>query len=107
MDWTTVRNRKTAIVHATFAIPAIYTSPEGVVTPCNVRRHPEMKAVGDPQDEGFAVRVQNINELVFDTTEVTPKRNGVVVFSDDGSTYEVLNLLPPEGTMQPAEVALQ
>lgn len=94
MGWVETRKKARTIVHSTFSIPAVYTDPDGTVTPCNVRRHNEMKEFGDLDREGFARVIEDVNQLVFDLEEVEPVKNATIFFADIDATFKITNFLP-------------
>lgn len=100
MDWNTVRGKSRDIVHATFSHPAIYTDPvTSVESGCTVRLHNEFKRFGDLDREGFAQAIEEINQAVFDSAQIVPKKNGLVKFVEmfGQPTFEIVNITPPAG----------
>jgi hypothetical protein len=107
MGWADIRKAARRVVGATFALPAVYTSPAGIETPCNPRRHNVLKVFGDLDREGFAKTIEDVNRIVFDLREVIPEKNGTVLFLDDNSEYDIVNLLPVTDDFQRTEVTLK
>lgn len=93
MDWAETRQAARRVVHDTFRLPAVYTSRAGVVTPCFVRMHNEMKSFGDLDREGFAQREEEINRIIFDSVEVVPEK-GAVVDVTGFAIFNIVNILP-------------
>ena len=95
MGWAEIRKKARATVHATFALPAVYTSPDGLtVIPCMARKHNEKKVFGDLDREGFAQIIEDVNQVIFDEIEVTPQRKGTVSFENGTEVFTIVNLLP-------------
>jgi hypothetical protein len=85
MGWKEIRAKSKDIVHATFALPAIY-SASGIAGPyvaCSARLHNKLEVFGDLDREGFAKRFEEVNQIVLDTTQVTPVKNAVIDFGID------------------------
>jgi hypothetical protein len=105
MGWAELRAAARATVHEQFGLPATYTAPDvgAVALPITVRWHTKTVRHGDLDREGYAQQLEDVNRVLFDRTQVTPARNGVLVL--EGSTYYVDFLLPAEGTQFiPADV---
>jgi hypothetical protein len=94
MGWAEIRKKARRTVHSTFSLPAIYTSPEGVVVPCSARKHNDMKVFGDLDREGFALNIEDVNQVIFDKLEVAPKKGGIVDFGVGQGRFEIVNILP-------------
>lgn len=103
MGWTETLATARDAVHGTFRRPAVYTSPTNVVTNCWVRLHTDLKIFGDLDREGFARTYEDINQAVFDSTEVVPKKGGVVDFGVDNNhvaipgadiKFDIVNVIP-------------
>ena len=106
MNWRDLRAKSRDIVHATFGRPAIYTSPQGVTTRVVARLHNELEVFGDLDREGYAERMEEVNQVVFDSTQVIPRKGGTVDFAVDANyesipsiseKYEVVNVTPAAG----------
>lgn len=106
MGWREQRAKSRDIVHQTFARPAIYTSPLGEETNVTARLHNRTERFGDLDREGYARRIEEINEVIFDTAEVVPEEGGTVNFSVTAEyavlpvieeKYEVATVIPPAG----------
>ena len=80
MNWKEIKAKSKDIVHETFSYPAIFISPDGVETNCNVRWHSRLELFGDLDREGFSKRFEEIHQAVFDSQQVVPKKKGVVDF---------------------------
>ncbi|MBT9159041.1 MAG: hypothetical protein DDT26_00290 [Dehalococcoidia bacterium] len=101
-----MRAKSREIVHATFRRPAIYTSPEGVTTRVLARLHNRLEVFGDLGRDGYAKRLEEVNQIVFDSVEIVPRRNGVVDFGVTADyevnpavseKYEVVSVSPAAG----------
>lgn len=106
MGWRELRASSRDIVHTTFARPAIYTSPLGVVTNVMARVHNKMEVFGDLDREGYAKRFEEVNQVVFDSTQIVPQKGASVDFAVDANyvalpmikeTYEIVQITPPAG----------
>jgi hypothetical protein len=107
MDWATVRAKSRDIVHNMFRYPAIYTAPDGVTTVnVRVRLHNKLEVFGDLDREGYAKRFEEVNQAIFDSTEVVPKKNGMLDFGvtalfapilGSDRKYQIVNVTPAEG----------
>ena len=106
MGWREIRAKSRDIVHSTFARPAIYTSPQGIALNVMARLHNRLEVFGDLDREGFAKRFEEVNQVVFDSLEVTPQRLGVVDFGvtanyevlpESKEKYSIENVIPPAG----------
>lgn len=94
MGWAEIRRAARRVVHSQFVLPAVYSSPDGLsVVPCMARKHNEKKVFGDLDREGFAQVIEDVNQVIFDSLEVEPQRNGTVDFGN-GEVFEILNILP-------------
>lgn len=99
MGWEEIRNRSRDLVHATFALSAVYTDPVTLAqTDCKVRLHNKLERFGDLDREGYAKVLEEINQAVFDSTEIVPKKKGLVAFVGSGEVYCIVNLLPLSGS---------
>jgi hypothetical protein len=94
MDWAQVRRKARRVVHDTFAISAVYSSPLGVETPCKARMHNELQVHGDLDREGFSQVIENDNRVILDGLVVTPEKHGTILFTDYNVTFEIVNILP-------------
>lgn len=98
MGWAEIRKNARRSVHSQFRLSAVYTSPFGVITPCNARKHNEKKIFGDLDREGYAMNIEDVNQVVFDKREVVPEKRGVIDFNVNGQTnqgkFEIVNILP-------------
>lgn len=107
MGWNEIRANSRDLVHDMFRRPAVYTAPDGVTTTnVWVRLHSKMQIFGDLDREGYARMIEEVNHIIFDSTEVVPKKNGVVDFAVDElfqpligveAKYDIVNVTPPAG----------
>ncbi len=106
MGWREIRAKSRDIVHATFARPAIYTSPLGVETNVTARLHNKMEVFGDLDREGYAKRFEEVNQVIFDSTQIVPQKGGSVDFGVTANyevdplideKYDIVNVTPPAG----------
>lgn len=106
MGWKEIKERARGVVHSHLSVPAVYSSPdklEEIV--CDIRLHEERKMFGDLDREGFAKMIENVNQVIFDTAQVKPRRGGEVTIGI--RTYTIDRVLPRDGRFQAAEVALK
>jgi hypothetical protein len=90
-----------------FRYPAIYTAPDGVTTTnVWVRLHNKLEVYGDLDREGYAKRFEEVNQAIFDSTEVVPKKGGVLDFAVNNlhepivgqvRKYDVVNVTAADG----------
>lgn len=94
MGWAETRNKARRVVHNTFALLAVYTSPLGVVTAgIHARMHNEKKEFGDLDREGFALSIEDVNQVIFDGNEIVPEKKGVIDFGGS-KVFIITNILP-------------
>jgi hypothetical protein len=94
MGWAETRQRARRVVHSTFSLSAVYTSPDGLTSvPCKARMHNEKKEFGDLDREAFALNIEDVNVVVFDQVEVTPQKHGRVDFGPN-KVFQIVNILP-------------
>jgi hypothetical protein len=107
MSWREIRAQARDLVHETFCHPAVYTAPDGVTTTnVRVRLHSRLQIFGDLDREGYARVLEEVNHVIFDSTEVVPRKNGTVNFAVDenfdpivglDAEYEIVNITPSAG----------
>jgi len=117
MGWTETLANARNTVHATFRRPAVYTSPLGVVTNVWVRLHADLKVFGDLDREGYARVAEEINQVIFDSTEIVPQKGAVVDLGVDSNhapipgadfKYDITYTTPKKGNRYiPAEVTIK
>jgi len=95
MGWAEIRQKARRNVHSAFSLPAVYTPPGVGAVPvsCNARMHNEKQEFGDLDREGFAIRIEDVNQVIFDALELEPQKGGVVSFGA-GKVFEIVNILP-------------
>lgn len=82
MGWKEIRAASRDLVHATFTRPAIYTHGS-VSKGVHVRLHNKLEVFGDLDRDGFSKRFEEVNQVIFDSTEIVPMKGGVVDFMVD------------------------
>jgi len=82
MSLDEIRDRSRAAVHAQFTVPATVTSPDGLVeVTVGARLHRDLKKpFGDLEREGFALVLEQYNQVIFDREEWEPEIDWVVDF---------------------------
>lgn len=95
MGWAEIRQRARRAVHSAFSLPAVYTAPGSAESvPCMARKHNETKVFGDLDREQYAQVIADVNQVVFDSIEVEPERNGVVDFGVGQGKFRITEILP-------------
>lgn len=95
MGWAETRKAARRAVHSTFALPAVYSPPGGGLdVPCMARKHNESKTFGDLDREQFAMTIEDVNVVVFDSLEVEPEKFGLIDFGAGHGKFEITNILP-------------
>ena len=95
MGWAETRKKARRTVHSTFSLSAVYYPPDGgAAVPCKARKHNSMKAFGDLDREGFALNIEDVNQVIFDGLEVIPQKLGVIDFGVGQGRFEIVNILP-------------
>lgn len=102
--WSDIRAEARAAVHETFGLPASYLAPGGgsPALSISVRWHYGAIRHGDLSRDGYAQVQEGQHRLVFDTLEVVPERNAVVLV--EGVEYTVDFLHPATNRFRVAEV---
>jgi hypothetical protein len=94
-----IRDASRALVHEQFSLPAVATSPDGSVEVpgLRVRMHRDLKkAFGDLDREGFAMVIEEYNQLIFDREEWEPVRGYVIDFGRERK-FEMDHALDDKG----------
>jgi hypothetical protein len=97
MTWDDIRREARLSVHETFSFDAAYTAPGGA-DPIVVkgRLHTRMVQHGDLDREGYAQVIEDVNQVVLATAEVTPVKGAKIDFGS-GRVYRIDNIMPVEG----------
>lgn len=82
MSWATIRAAAKRTVHDTFARDATYTGPEDGAMPvaARIRLHTKFLRFGDLDREGYAQVIDDVNQVMVNTGELTPKTHGLIDF---------------------------
>lgn len=82
MSLDDIRDASRAAIHATFSLPAVVSSPDGVTqVPITARLHRDLrKPFGDLDREGFALVVEQYNQVIIDRQEWEPKSGWKIDF---------------------------
>lgn len=82
MSWATIRAAAKRVVHDTFAREATYTEPEAGAVPvaARIRLHTQFLRFGDLDREGYAQVIDDVNQVMVDTGEITPRQHGLIDF---------------------------
>lgn len=85
-----IRDRARAQVHDAFAIPAVVTSPDGlVVIAVTARLHRDLKKpFGDLDREGFAMVLEFQNQIIVDRAEWPEPKRGWTIDFGRGRVYK-------------------
>lgn len=98
MSWQTIRAAAKRVVHSTFAREATYTSPEAGATPvaARIRLHTKFLRFGDLEGEGYAQVIDDVNQVMVDTGEITPQMHGLIDF-EGIRQYRITNVVKEKG----------
>ncbi len=81
-----IRDVARATIHGEFSLPATVRSPDGSVEipALTVRLHRDLKKpFGDLDREGFALVIEQFNQVIFDREQWNPIKNWTVDFGRD------------------------
>ncbi len=83
-----------AVVHATFAVDALYSTDDMLApAPLSVRFHTKkINPFGDLGGDGYAVVIENADRAIFDVAElatnaITPEAGATIDFTEYGLTF--------------------
>lgn len=98
MSWATTRAAAKRVVHDTFARDATYTGPDPGDLPvaARIRLHTQFLRFGDLDREGYAQVIDDVNQVIVDTGEVTPKQHGLIDF-ESIRQYRIAEVIKEEG----------
>lgn len=108
-DFAAVKARARRIVHDTFGITAEYTYNDAdVPVPLRVRWHNKMAAVGDLNGDGYAMTLESIDRVIFNTDELAEKnlmiqRGGRIKITAPQFGGQILTIDTREKASGPAE----
>lgn len=82
MNLDDIRDASRAAVHAMFSLPAVVSSPDGVTqVPITARLHRDLrKPFGDLDREGFALVIEQYNQVIIDREEWEPQSGWKIDF---------------------------
>lgn len=108
MGWAETKASLKAVVHATFALPALYTrAANGASFPTSVRLNSDVRTVGGMGDKGFMQMIQDIPKLripIIDMEGVPPKMMDRVTVTSENATFVIRNVNPDDGAFHVVEV---
>lgn len=89
-----IRDAARAAIHGQFSLPAVVRSPDGLSEIAVVARlHRDLKKpFGDLDREGFALVIEQFNQVIFDREEWDPKKNWIVDFGRERK-FTLLNFV--------------
>lgn len=88
MTWSDIKAGTRLVVHETFGVLVQYAPPSGIAKDVTVRFHTKHKRFGDLDRQGYAEVIEDISQILFQKSEVTTVRLGVVTFPD-GSRFRL------------------
>ena len=96
MSLEAIRDQARATIHDQFTIAAVVRSPDGSVTvDVGARLHIDgKKPFGDLDREGFALVIEEYNQVIFDRQQWEPQKGWSVDFGR-GRVYNLVNFLGP------------
>jgi hypothetical protein len=98
--WNEIKQDARRAVHTTFGRSATYAVPNSASVAVDVRLHDGTELFGDLDREGYARTVETVTQLVFMRDQIIPVKGAVVTFADDGSSYRISAVWPPEGPLE-------
>jgi hypothetical protein len=117
MSWADQKASLKAAVHATFALPALYTrasdDPSVPALPLSVRYNAGIRMVGGQSSNGFAQIIQDVPQLRIDKDElidsvtqlpVLPMQDDVIEIPSEGGKFRINNIHPMDGKYHVVEV---
>ena len=81
-NWAQAKQAARDAVHRTFSVPGVYADNETMDTPISVRLHRKSAYIGDDYDQFSPGLFSQINRVIVDLREVTPKRGGTIRIPD-------------------------
>jgi hypothetical protein len=111
MDWAAAKAKLKAVVHQTFALPALYTraAAGSVAFPVTARVNNDVRSVGGAGEQGFMQIIQDIPKLriaITDLQGIAPKLDDRVDIPSENAVYVVRNVNPNDGAYYVVEVEL-
>lgn len=100
-----IRDQSRERIHDAFSIPVTLRSLDGSVEisvdgndqPIKARLHRDLKKpFGDLDREGFALAIEFMNQVIFDSEQWVPVRNYVIDFGR-GRLFRIETIIPPNG----------
>ncbi len=93
-NWAQQKQKARDAVHGAFGVFALYSDDETTETPVTVRLHRKSAYIGEDYSDYSPGLFSQINRVIIDLREVTPKRGGLVRIPDfDDITVEIESYL--------------
>lgn len=93
-NWAELKQKARDSVHKTFSVFALYSDNTVRDVPINVRLHRKSAYIGEDYSDYSPGLFSQINRVIVDLREVTPKRGGKIYIPDfDEITVEIENYL--------------
>lgn len=106
INWAEIKQQARDAVHSTFSVDGLYTDLVVSDVPVKVRLHRKSAFIGDAYDSEFSPGLfSEINRVIVDLREVTPKRGGKITIPDfDNATATIENVKEQGESMALCEV---
>lgn len=108
MGWAETKAKLKAVVHTTFALPALYTrAAGGTGFATSVRLNNDVRMIGGSGDQGFMQIIQDIPKLripIFDLAGIPPKLEDRVEVPSENVVFVIRNVNPDDGAFHVVEV---
>lgn len=103
VGWAETKAKLKAVVHATFALPALYSRADGSAAfPTTVRVNNDVRVVGGGGTKGFMEMIQDIPKLripIIDMAGSPPKIEDRVSVPSEGVVFVIRNVNPIDGAL--------
>ena len=97
MNWALVKQKARDAVHGTFSVPGFFTDASNVDLPITVRLHRKSAYIGDDYDEFSPGLFSEINRVIVDLREVSPKHGGQITIPDFGGVEVTIENVQHQG----------
>lgn len=108
MGWAETKAKLKAVVHTTFALPALYTrAAGGVGFDTSVRLNNDVRMIGGEGTKGFMQILQDIPKLripIIDMAGIPPALEDRVSIPSENRVLVIRNVNPNDGAFHVVEV---